>query len=78
VGCDADTNPGEVDRSRVRRHCLGQRSGHAWNVLAVEIHQDRTNSSDLSFNFELTGTALMSTNAALALAQDAGSPVPAR
>ena len=47
--------------------------GNGWNVLAVEIHQDRTNSSDLSFNFELTGTALMSTNAVLTLAQDAGS-----
>ena len=31
-----------------------------WNTIAVEVHQDRTNSSDLSFNFELTGSVLLS------------------
>ncbi len=30
-----------------------------WNSLAVEVHQDRTNSSDLSFELELTGSVLL-------------------
>jgi len=34
------------------------------NVLAVEIHQNATNSSDISFNFELTGAALNASVAA--------------
>jgi hypothetical protein len=38
-----------------------------WNTLAVEMHQDRTNSSDLSFNFELTGAALVTGAPALGL-----------
>jgi hypothetical protein len=38
------------------------------NLLAVEVHQNALNSSDLAMNFELTGTALVSTNAALAVA----------
>ncbi len=38
------------------------------NVLAVEIHQDRPDSSDLSFDFELTGTAIVATEPALGLA----------
>ncbi len=69
----ASTASGTAESNWFTRVLVPATLGHGWNVLAVEIHQDRTNSSDLSFNFELTGTALMSTNAALALAQDAGS-----
>jgi hypothetical protein len=42
--------------------------GNGWNVLAVEVHQDRTNSSDLSFNFELSGTTFMESAPTLAVA----------
>jgi rhamnogalacturonan endolyase len=32
-----------------------------WNLLAIEVHQNALNSSDVALNFELTGTALVST-----------------
>ena len=69
----ASTASGTAESNWFTRVLAPAALGHGWNVLAVEIHQDRPNSSDLSFNFELTGTALMSTNAVLTLAQDAGS-----
>ena len=69
----ASTASGTAESNWFTRVLAPAALGNGWNVLAVEIHQDRPNSSDLSFNFELTGTALMSTNAVLTLAQDAGS-----
>jgi cell surface hyaluronidase len=39
-----------------------------WNSLAVEVHQDRTNSSDLSFNFELSGITYIASAPTLAIA----------
>ena len=43
------------------------------NLLAIEVHQSATNSSDLAMNFELTGTTLVSTNTPLTLALDANA-----
>ena len=43
------------------------------NVVAVEIHQAATNSSDLSFDFELTATALLAGMPALRIANSPGS-----
>jgi autotransporter-associated beta strand protein len=40
------------------------------NLLAIEVHQNALTSSDLAMNFELTGTAGVSTNAALGVARD--------
>ena len=52
------------------------------NVIAVEIHQDSPSSSDISFNFELTGTTAQASTppaAPTGLAARARSPArPAR
>ena len=42
------------------------------NLLAVEIHQDRTNSTDLGFDFELYATALLQAQPALRPAPSGG------
>ena len=55
----ASTASGTAESNWFPRVLAPAALGHGWNVLAVEIHQDRTNSSDLSFNFELTATALL-------------------
>jgi autotransporter-associated beta strand protein len=43
------------------------------NLLAIEVHQNALTSSDLAMNFELTGTALVSTSAPLALTRGTNS-----
>ncbi len=43
------------------------------NVLAIEVHQNALNSSDLAMNFELTGTALVSPNTSLAITRGTNS-----
>ncbi len=43
------------------------------NVLAIEVHQNAVTSSDLAMSFELTGTALVSTNTPLTLALNPGT-----
>jgi hypothetical protein len=43
------------------------------NLLAVEIHQTATNSSDISFDFELATTAVIPVRPALAVSQESGA-----
>lgn len=43
------------------------------NVLAVEIHQDATNSSDIAFDLELTGSVLFPSLPPLTMTRTAGS-----
>ena len=44
-------------------------------MLAVEGHQDRTNRSDLSFNFGRTGRALITNTPVMAASSTGGSLV---
>ena len=43
------------------------------NLLAIEVHQNALTSSDLAMDFELTGTALVSTNLPLAVTHGANT-----
>jgi autotransporter-associated beta strand protein len=43
------------------------------NLLAIEVHQNALTSSDLAMDFELTGTALVSTNTPLTFARGTNS-----
>ncbi len=45
----------------------------SWNTLAAEVHNQSLTSSDLGFNFELTGTAVIAAPPRVSVAATAGS-----